>query len=107
MIALIEDNREAIAALCEQYGVRRLSVFGSAAKGTFDPERSDIDVLVDFLDYGPGIGKRFMRLIAALEDVLEQTLDVTTMPIKDDAFREEVERTEVVLYESDRRQTAA
>lgn len=34
---MLEDNREAIAALCERFGVRRLSVFGSAAKGTFDP----------------------------------------------------------------------
>lgn len=30
MIALIEDNREAIAELCERFGVRRLAVFGSA-----------------------------------------------------------------------------
>ena len=36
MIALIEDNRDAIVALCERYGVRRLSLFGSAAKGTLD-----------------------------------------------------------------------
>lgn len=28
MIALIEDNREAIVALCKQYGVQRLAVFG-------------------------------------------------------------------------------
>ncbi len=51
MIALIEDNREAIAELCRQFGVRRLAVFGSAAKGTFDPATSDVDFLVDLGNY--------------------------------------------------------
>jgi len=107
MIALIEDNKPMIVELCERFGVRRLALFGSAAKGTFDPARSDIDLLVDFVDWGPGIARRFMRLIAAIEDFLGQTVDVTTMPIKDAASRSEVERTEEVLYESDRHQTAA
>ncbi len=79
----------------------------SAATGTFDPATSDIDLLLDFVDWGPGIAKRFMRLIVAIEDVPGQTVDMTTLPIKDDAFRTEVERTEEVLYESDRHQTAA
>jgi predicted nucleotidyltransferase len=43
MIALIEDNREEIAALCEQYGEQSLAVLGSAAKDTFDPETSSIE----------------------------------------------------------------
>ena len=48
-----------------------------------------------------------MRLIVAIEEVLGHTVDVTTLPIKDDEFRAEVERTEEVLHESYRRQTAA
>lgn len=59
MIALIEDNREAIGELCERYGVRRLTLFGSTAKGTFNPATSDLDFVVSFLDYGPGIFRRF------------------------------------------------
>jgi len=107
MIALIEDNREAIVALCRQHGVRRLAVFGSAAKGTFDPERSDIDFVVDYLDWGPGIFHRFFGIIVALEELLGRRVDMTTEPIKDAFFREEVERTMSVIYETRRRQTAA
>jgi predicted nucleotidyltransferase len=107
MIALIEDNTEAIAGLCERFGVRRLALFGSAAKEAYDPARSDIDLLVDLGDYDDRVGKRFMGFAAAIEGVPGQTVDVTTMPIKDAAFRSEVERTEEVLYESDRQQTAA
>ncbi len=37
-----------LAALCRRYGVRELSVFGSAARGEIRPD-SDIDLLVEFL----------------------------------------------------------
>ena len=43
----ILHKREAITALCREYGVARLEVFGSAARGSdFDPARSDADFLV-------------------------------------------------------------
>jgi uncharacterized protein len=49
MIALLEQHRETIANLCEQYGVERLEVFGSAARATdFEVGQSDIDFIVRF-----------------------------------------------------------
>jgi len=39
---------EAIAAFCRKWGVRRLSFFGSVVRDDFDPDRSDVDVLVQF-----------------------------------------------------------
>jgi uncharacterized protein len=49
MLPLIEDHRAQIAALCRRFGVRRLAVFGSAARGKdFDPQRSDVDFEVAF-----------------------------------------------------------
>jgi predicted nucleotidyltransferase len=39
--------RKAIAALCRKYGVRKLSVFGSAARGEMKPE-SDVDLMLEF-----------------------------------------------------------
>jgi predicted nucleotidyltransferase len=45
----IEQHRAAIAEICRRYRVRRLEVFGSAARGDdFDPARSDADFLVEF-----------------------------------------------------------
>jgi predicted nucleotidyltransferase len=40
-------SRARLAALCRKYHVRRLGVFGSAARGELTPE-SDIDLLVEF-----------------------------------------------------------
>jgi uncharacterized protein len=46
---------EAIAAFCRKWGVRRLSFFGSVVRDDFDPEKSDVDVLVEFRDRTPGM----------------------------------------------------
>src|ERR1700730_15377708 len=48
MIDAIQLRREELRALCRRFHVRRLDLFGSAARGDFDPERSDIDFLVEF-----------------------------------------------------------
>jgi predicted nucleotidyltransferase len=36
MIPLIEEKREELKQLCARYRVRRLELFGSAARGEFD-----------------------------------------------------------------------
>ncbi|MGD1016559.1 MAG: nucleotidyltransferase domain-containing protein [Roseiarcus sp.] len=49
MHADIAEKRQDLIALCRRYGVERLEVFGSAARGVdFDPARSDADFLVTF-----------------------------------------------------------
>lgn len=48
MQPFLEEKREEIAELCRRYHVRRLAVFGSAVRDDFDPERSDVDFLVEF-----------------------------------------------------------
>jgi hypothetical protein len=107
MIALVEDNWEAIVALCEQHGVRRLSVFGSAVTGTFDPATSDVDFLVDLGEYDDRVGRRFMRVIVALEDLMGRRIDVVTEPVTKPWLRDEVDATKVTICESASSQTAA
>ncbi len=48
MITEVEEKRKDIQDLCERYGVIRLAIFGSAARGEFDPATSDLDFLVLF-----------------------------------------------------------
>ena len=49
----IAQHRSGISAICQGFGIRRLEVFGSAARvHDFDPERSDADFLVEF---APGV----------------------------------------------------
>jgi hypothetical protein len=53
MIADITHHREELRDLCRRFHVRRLDVFGSAARGDFDSARSDIDFLVEFDSSAP------------------------------------------------------
>jgi predicted nucleotidyltransferase len=48
MQPIITENQQQIVELCRTHHVRRLDVFGSAARDDFDPDRSDIDLLVEF-----------------------------------------------------------
>lgn len=48
MHPIIEQNLTAIRALAREYGVARLEVFDSVCTPEFDPERSDVDFLVEY-----------------------------------------------------------
>ena len=69
---LIDDHHAQIADLCRSFGVRRLDVFGSAVREDFDPERSDLDFLVDFAQ--DNARNRF-RDYFAFRDALARLLD--------------------------------
>ena len=48
MIPLITNHTDELAEICRRHHVKRLEVFGSAAIGDFNSEKSDIDFLVDY-----------------------------------------------------------
>lgn len=78
MIALTTQQLELIHAVCREYQVKKLELFGSATRTDFDPDRSDIDILVDFMpgtDLGPWMS-RFFDLQRRLEAVLGRKVDL-------------------------------
>lgn len=89
-----------MATLCRKYGVLRLDLFGSAAKGTFDPETSDLDCVMTFEDRGlTGYAKRYLRFAEALEMLFGRPVDVIfDDAIKNPYFREEIEETRRPVY---------
>jgi excisionase family DNA binding protein len=69
---LISQLRAAVPEMKERFGVKRIGVFGSAARGEAGPE-SDIDVLVEFED--PAFD-RYMELKFYLEDLFGRPCDL-------------------------------
>lgn len=66
-----------IADICRRYGVRRLEVFGSAARGAdFDLKRSDADFLVTFTPEARFDFVAFADLKDALEALLGRPVDL-------------------------------
>ena len=43
----ISIPREQLAAFCQEHGIKRLAIYGSALREDFGPD-SDVDVLVEF-----------------------------------------------------------
>lgn len=86
-------DREALANLCQRYGIRRLSLFGSVAAGTARPN-SDVDLLVEF---APGAAPSFLDL-AAIEMEMSALLsgrrvDLRTAQELSRYFRDQVVQT--------------
>jgi predicted nucleotidyltransferase len=100
---LLAEHLETIRALCREYGVSRLEVFGSICTSEFDPERSDVDFLVTYPpdhDFGPWLQRHF-DLEEALANVLGRKVDVVMSgALRNKWFRREAEKTRTVLYDA-------
>ena len=72
----IAEKRGNLVDLCRRYGVTRLDVFGSVARGVdFNAATSDVDFLVQFEPQGDDLA-HFLDLKDALEALLERPVDL-------------------------------
>jgi predicted nucleotidyltransferase len=70
--ALSHINKERLKAVCEQYGIARLSIFGSMARDESTPS-SDVDLLYELR---PG-----MRLGWEIEDLADALAEIFGRPV--------------------------
>ncbi len=99
----IEQHRAAIGEICRRYHVRRLEVFGSAARGyDFDPARSDVDFLVEFDPQGKlGTMAEYFDLRDALAEVTGRRVDlVVAGVIRNPYVLASIEKSTEVIYAS-------
>ena len=102
MIPLITDHTDDIAEICRRHHVKRLEVFGSAAVGAFNPEKSDIDFLVDYHPFpGPGKADAYFGLLEDLQQLFDRQIDlVVDRAIENPYFRQSLDETKISIYES-------
>ncbi|WP_029089990.1 nucleotidyltransferase family protein [Brevibacterium album] len=67
---------EAIRSACEQYGVKRLRVFGSVLTDKFDSATSDMDFLVDFQAERENLFHDYFDLKFELERIVGREVDL-------------------------------
>jgi len=101
VIGLLEEKHEDMVRLCEKYRVKRFEVFGSAANGDFDPDRSDLDFLVEYQDLAPGEhADAYLNLLIALEDLFGRSVDlVESRAIRNPYFKRAVNKSRTLVYE--------
>ena len=83
--------------LCKEHGVRRLRIFGSAARGEERPD-SDVDLIVEF-DRPTGFIE-FLRFERLLSDFFGRPVDLVTEPGLDPFIRESVITSAAVLFDA-------
>lgn len=66
----------AIARVCEQFGVARLSAFGSVLRDDFDSETSDVDFLVEYKPDADLTFSSYLALRAELETIVGRPVDL-------------------------------
>lgn len=100
MHPLIEQKRSDIARLCRNHKVRRLEVFGSAARAIdFDPERSDADFLVEFEPDANPILDTFFALKDGLEALLQRKVDLIEFgAVRNPYVLASIDRAREVVY---------
>ena len=96
----ITSHRPAVRDLCREYGVTRLEVFGSAARGDdFDPVRSDADFLVQF-ERVPGLSglNQYFGFSDALQELLGRPIDLVEGAIRNPYISATIERDRELVF---------
>lgn len=102
MIPIVEERADELKRLCLTYGVRRLDLFGSASTGRYDPDKSDLDFLVEFQpaafeDYADA----YFGLLEDLGELFGRPVDlVVESAIKNPYFLQSVQQTRTPIYAS-------
>lgn len=99
MLSLIDAYREQIEQLCRRHHVSRLDVFGSVVRDDFDPDRSDVDFLVEF-EPGQSITLRsYFDLRDELADLVGRPVDmVMASAVRNRYIKADIEATRELVY---------
>ena len=93
----LDEIREKAVPIAQKYGVRRLGLFGSYARGEAH-EDSDLDFLID---EGKMRGLiQYFSFVYDLEDTFGCHVDVVMDGIEDKDFLNRIQGDEVLLYEA-------
>jgi predicted nucleotidyltransferase len=91
-------EREYLAAFCRRHRIQRLSLFGSVLREDFDPQTSDIDLLVEFKPDAKVSLFDVGGMMYELTEKLGQQVDIRTPNDFASADRKEVQRHARVIY---------
>jgi predicted nucleotidyltransferase len=96
-----DELRKRLAPFCEKHRIRRLEVFGSAARGQASPS-SDVDLLVTFSESGSVSTADLLEMAGEAEELVGRPVDFVlrhSLEKSPNRFaREHILATAVCLY---------
>jgi predicted nucleotidyltransferase len=99
--SLIKENYDAFVHLCKRHKVNKIYAFGSSINESFDPTKSDIDLVVE-LDIKDPIeyGEMLISLWDKLEEFFNRKVDLLTDDsIKNPYLKKSIESTKKLIYD--------
>ncbi len=95
-------NRDDFVTLCRNHQVKQIYAFSSSVSDEFDPEKSNIDLLVEIDEADPiEKGEKILSLWDKLETFFKRKLDLLTNPnIRNPYLRQSVENSKVLIYDA-------
>lgn len=99
MVYTIEEIRDKTIPIAKEYGVHRVGLFGSYARGEAK-DSSDVDLYIDRGKLSNLL--QYFAFINDLENALHCHVDVVTTGIEDKQFLSAIMREGVLLYDEDR-----
>ena len=103
MIPLITNHSEQLAEICRRHHVKRLDVFGSAARATdFDPPTGEAEFLVEFDPRrAPMTLEHYFDFRDALRHALDRPVDLLEpQAIRNPYLRAAIEESRELVYAS-------
>ncbi len=98
---LLKERQTEFIKLCQSFHVDKLYAFGSSITNTFDPKKSDIDVLVK-LDIEDPIerGEALLIFWDNLETLFQRKVDLLTEDsIRNPYLKSSIDRTKKLIYD--------
>ena len=94
----IRKNLSLFSDICKNHGIKSLYAFGSSVTDQFNPQRSDIDLLVEK-------GEKLLSLWDKLEDFFQRKVDLLTQKsLKNPFLLENIDKTKILLYDNKRKE---
>lgn len=102
MIALVQDKLAQLAEACRRHRVRRLYLFGSAARGDFRERDSDLDFLVEFEPMDPAEhADCYFGLADELEGLFGRAVDlVERQAVRNGILLRAIDDSRVLVHEA-------
>ncbi len=102
-MTLIKERYDEFVDLCQSHKVGKIYAFGSSITDHFDPETSDIDVVVKIdIDDPADRGEALLSLWDKLEVLFQRKVDLLTEDsIRNPYLKANINRTKKLIYDGE------
>lgn len=103
LMTLIKERYTEFVDLCRSHRVDKIYAFGSSITDHFDPEKSDIDIVVTIdIDDPIDRGEALLSLWDNLENLFKRKVDLLTEEsIRNPFLKANINRTKKLIYDGE------